>query len=128
VLVRLPLAVVFLVPRLRFVPLLWFTRAPVRAVCLLRFRWVLVLLVCVFLLVLAVVVLVRGVLLLLLLVWVALFWWFCLPVRPLLVSLLWVLALRVLALLPAVALFGCQFQNLFNLVCFSLQVVGILDF
>jgi hypothetical protein len=119
VLVRLPLAVVFLVPRLHFVPLLWFTLAPVRAVCLLRFRWVFVLLVCVFLLVLAVAVLVRGVLLLLRLVWVALCWLCCLPARLLLVSLLWVLALRVLVLLLVAVHFGCPFLLLFSLVCFS---------
>lgn len=112
--------------RLLSVRLLWCSLAPVRAVCLWRFRWVRVPLVLPFLLLFVVRVRVRGVRLLLLLGWVVLFWWLRLWALVLLGLVLSVLVLCLLVLLRAVVLFGWLFLVVFSFVYFGKLNTSVL--
>jgi len=131
VLVRLPLAVGFPVLRLLSARLRLFLGALRRAVCLLRFRLVLVLLGCRFLLRSVVVVRVRGVRWRLLLVWVFLCLWCRLWALALLGLVLSLPRSVVWVLLLAVACCGVLFlfrPLAVSFLCFSSAFGGLLDF
>lgn len=122
----LPLAVVCVVLRLLVARLLWCLGVLRRAVCLWRFRLVLVRLRLLRPLPFRVAVRGRGVLWLLLLVWVVLCWWFCLLVLLLRRFLLRLLLASVVWALHLVAVrCGSLFLCLFSFLCSSPSVGGV---